>query len=301
MLGQRGLRYVLQQIRYKLKTHTFSQVEPLKISVFEVDAWRFPPHRHTHYELIYILAGAGQHTINAHHYPYQAGDLFLFNTHDVHHFQVGQRTRFCVVEMNPGFLEAGSVAFAPLRGLLEQEHFFTQPAFDAATRAYVGQQMHFCMAEFARQALFYEQAIQASIFSVLVLLCRTQAYQQAALAPASGSLAAAVVQYIHAHLRAPGQLSAAALAQKFHRSPRYMGQFFRREVGQGLKQFVLESRVQALQQELKFSDKTVSQLADEYGFADESHLAKVFKAVVGSTPILYRAGQAQAGTLGGAA
>jgi AraC-like DNA-binding protein len=273
-----------------MKPHVFSQPEPLKISVFEAAAWLFPPHRHTHYELIYILAGQGQHTINTHCYPYQAGDIFLFDTRDVHHFAIAQPTRFCVVKMNASFLQEASATFAELQPLFGPGRFFEQPALDADTRAYVAQQLHFCMREFAQQHAFYDSAIRASLLSVLLRRAHTrQVVPPPALADQPHHLAVALVEYVHQHLKTPSQLSATALGQQFHRSPRYLGQYFKRHLGRGLKRFVDESRVHALQQELRFSDKTVSQLAYEYGFADESHLSKTFRAVTRQAPLHYRA------------
>jgi AraC family L-rhamnose operon regulatory protein RhaS len=275
-----------------MKPHVFSQPEPIKISVFEAAAWRFPPHRHTHYELIYILKGHGQHTINDYRYPYQAGDLFLFDTRDVHWFDLAEPTRFCVIKMNPGFLEEANATFAELQPLFETDRFFEQPVFDADTTAYVAQQVHFCMREYAQQHAFYDSAIRASILSVLLLLRRAHTRQQVpppALADQAHHLAVALVAYVHQQLKSPAQLSAAALGKQFHLNPRYLGQYFKRHLGRGLKRFVDENRVHALQQELRFSDKTVSQLASEYGFTDESHLTKTFKAVTRQTPLHYRA------------
>lgn len=283
-----------------MKPHVFSQPEPVKISVFEVAAWPFPPHRHTHYELIYILTGRGQHTINAHCYSYQAGDLFLFDTCDVHWFDIAESTQFCVIKMNPGFLREANAAFAELQPLFEPGRFFEQPAFDAETAAYVAQQVRFCMREYAQQHAFYASTIRASILSVLLLLRRAHTRQQGpppALADHAHHLAVTLVEYVHQHLKSPAQLSAAALGRQFHRSPHYLGQYFKRHLGRGLKRFVDESRVHALQQELRFSDKTVSQLAFEYGFTDESHLSKTFKAVTQQTPLHYRASSSGPPTL----
>ena len=99
----------------------------------------------------------------------------------------------------------------------------------------------------------------------------------------------ALIHYLHAHLREPAALAVDALAAHFHLSPGYLGQYFRRHTGQTLKSFIQKSRIRAIQLQLEFSDKTISQLAFDYGYTDESHLIKAFRAQLAETPSLYRA------------
>lgn len=89
-------------------------------------------------------------------------------------------------------------------------------------------------------------------------------------------------------MRTPAALAVGAIAAHFHLSSGYLGQYFRRHTGQTLKAFIQKSRIRAIQLQLEFSDKTVSQLAFEYGYADESHLIKAFRAQLAETPTLYR-------------
>jgi AraC family L-rhamnose operon regulatory protein RhaS len=275
-----------------MSTHVFSQTHPLFIGVLETDTWDYPWHRHTHFELIYILQGRGVHHINEQHFDYAAGDLFLFNTHDAHSFTIAERTRFCVVQMNLGFLLQANETFQVLRPLLEQpSQLFERAAFDEATAVYIEAQMQFCLREFSRQEFLFDKAIQASLLNVLLLLTRDRLRHWAQQPTASllpSALVPSIIHYIHDHLKNPGALSIKSLAGRFHLSTTYMGQFFRRNTGKSLKHFINESRVQALQQELQFTDKTVSQLAFEYGFSDESHLVKIFKSAAGTTPASYR-------------
>jgi AraC family L-rhamnose operon regulatory protein RhaS len=274
----------------------FSQVCPFFVSVLEADEWRYPLHRHTHYELIYILHGVGTHQLNGQHYPYQADDLFLCSPRDAHRFDIAQPTRFCIIKLNLSFLLAANDTFALVQPLFETDEASAPFTFDAATRAYLRSQVEFCMREFAQRQFMYANTIHASILSILVLLARARHQQQAQpgqTAAAADNLVPAIIQYLHTHLRAPDALAAGALAAHFHLSPSYIGQYFRRHTGQTLKAFIQKSRIRAIQLQLEFSDKTVSQLAFEYGYTDESHLIKAFRAQLTETPSLYRAHRRQ--------
>lgn len=281
-----------------MKMEVFSQVCPFFVRVLDADEWRYPLHRHTHYELIYILHGTGTHHLNGQDYPYQADDLFLCSPRDAHRFDIAQPTRFCLLKLNLSFLLAANDTFAQVQPLFESGEVPAPFVFDAATRSYLRSQVEFCMREFAQRQFLYAQTIHASVLSILVLLARARRQQQALAGQgtASDNLVPAIIHYLHAHLRVPAALAVGAIAAHFHLSPGYIGQYFRRHTGQSLKAFIQKSRIRAIQLQLEFSDKTVSQLAFEYGYADESHLTKAFRAQLAQTPTLYRAHRKQHGT-----
>jgi AraC family L-rhamnose operon regulatory protein RhaS len=269
---------------------TFPTCELLDITVFESATWPYSPERHTHYELVYVLHGRGQHISDQNQYPYQAGNLFLFKASDVHWFCSSEPTRFCVVRLNPQLLHEAHALFAEIPPTFEQSCFQGPPALSTEDQAYVAQQLAFCQREHDGQHSFSDSLVRASLFSVLLLLRRahTHSGRSATLVAAPESLASKLVEYVRQHLKSPQQLSATAIGNHFCHSPRYVGEYFKRHLGRGLKRFVDESRVYALQQELRFGDQTISQLAFAYGFTDESHLNKVFKAITKQTPCAYR-------------
>jgi AraC family L-rhamnose operon regulatory protein RhaS len=273
-----------------MKMEVFSQVCPFFVSVLEADEWRYPLHRHTHYELIYILHGAGTHHLNGQHYHYQTDDIFLCSPRDAHRFDIAQPTRFCLLKLNLSFLLAANDTFALVQPLFEGDEAPAPFTLDAATRVYLRSQVEFCMREFAQRQFMYANTIHASVLSILVLLARERRQQQAlpSQGAAADNLVPAIIHYLHAHLRTPAALAVGAIAAHFHLSPGYLGQYFRRHTGQTLKAFIQKSRIRAIQLQLEFSDKTVSQLAFEYGYTDESHLTKAFRAQLAETPTLYR-------------
>jgi len=151
----------------------FSQVCPFFVSVLDAEEWRYPLHRHTHYELIYILHGAGTHHLNEQQYPYQADDIFLCSPRDAHRFAITEPTRFCLIKLNLSFLLAANDTFALVQPLFETDEASAPFAFDAAIRAYLRSQVEFCMREFAQRQFLYAHTIHASVLSILVLLVKS--------------------------------------------------------------------------------------------------------------------------------
>ncbi|MHB8600219.1 MAG: helix-turn-helix domain-containing protein [Ktedonobacteraceae bacterium] len=95
-----------------------------------------------------------------------------------------------------------------------------------------------------------------------------------------------VTDFILAHL---GQdLSLELLAQQTGLSPYHFARVFRQTTGESPHQFVLQQRVALAQQLLRETDAPLAQVAQESGFASQSHLTDVFKRRFGLTPRVYR-------------
>jgi AraC family transcriptional regulator len=93
--------------------------------------------------------------------------------------------------------------------------------------------------------------------------------------------------YIHEHLHEPiplDDLAAEVALSRFHFARR-----FRRSTGLSPHEFVLRHRVARAATMLSRTDVPLVDVAARCGFADQSHLTRVFKKQVGATPARYRA------------
>jgi AraC family transcriptional regulator len=95
-----------------------------------------------------------------------------------------------------------------------------------------------------------------------------------------------VTDFIQAHLSQ--NLSLEALAQQAGFSPYHFARLFRQMTGESPHHFVLRQRVERAQQLLKETNAPLAQVAIESGFANQSHLTRVFKQQRGLTPRAYR-------------
>lgn len=81
--------------------------------------------------------------------------------------------------------------------------------------------------------------------------------------------------------------SIADAAEVFETSERTLQHTFQRYVGVGLKWIINRYRLQDVAREIDNGNKDWTHLAHSYGFADQSHLIKDFKKVMGETPAQY--------------
>ena len=83
--------------------------------------------------------------------------------------------------------------------------------------------------------------------------------------------------YLQECIRDPERLKIVAISERFGLSPTYLGIYFRKQCNESIQHYISSYRVRQIEHRLRFSERRVHEIADEFGFADESHINKFFK------------------------
>lgn len=97
-----------------------------------------------------------------------------------------------------------------------------------------------------------------------------------------------VIAYIQENITLRDNLSLEAIAGYFKFSKSYFGEYFKKQVGVSLQDYILDYRLKLVETRLQYSSKRIKEIAYELNFNDESHLTKLFKKYRGRTPSQYR-------------
>jgi len=95
-----------------------------------------------------------------------------------------------------------------------------------------------------------------------------------------------VVEHIRAHHHR--RLSTRELAELAHLSARQLHRKFREAFGMSVREFLLKTRIQAAGIALLGGDASISEIALQYGFCDQSAFTQQFRKHTGLTPLKYR-------------
>ncbi len=93
--------------------------------------------------------------------------------------------------------------------------------------------------------------------------------------------------YIEAHLDDP--LTLADLAGIACLSPYHFSRSFKQAVGVGTQRYVMQRRIERAKTLMRRTNQPLALIAQEVGFADQSHLTSLFRREMGITPGRYRA------------
>jgi len=96
-----------------------------------------------------------------------------------------------------------------------------------------------------------------------------------------------VRDYIEAHL--DNRLTLTDLAAVACLSPYHFSRSFKQAVGAGPRRYVVQRRLERAKTLMRSTNRSLALIAQEAGFADQSHLTSIFRRETGVTPGQYRA------------
>ncbi len=267
---------------------------PFNIYHFKAETWSHPVHNHTYFEIIFIIKGSGTHHINGNTFNYRGGDVFLLGPEDFHFFEIKNATEFCFVRFNESFynqqtlekdrgwhklLKALLYTSSQSRGSIVHEKTEKRKLFNL---------LNVLEAEYENYQLHYFAIIRDSIMkSMLTILARNLLLDKSSK-PVHKDSVEAMMMYIRQHIYNPGELTVSRLAETFNYAEEYISIFFKKHTGESLKQYIIKHRIKLIEARLMYSQLSLSSIADEFGYSDESHFCKQFRKYTGRTPSSFR-------------
>jgi AraC family L-rhamnose operon regulatory protein RhaS len=279
---------------------TFSLYQEFDISVHENDQWEFGTHKHSFFELVFILEGNGTHILNDNNYAYSKGSLFLLTPEDYHSFEIKDRTAFCIITFNKIYFSKEKhqeklVDFSDFFKLLEivfynANYLQNEPIRKEEDKFLATILIKNLIVELREKSFFYNAIIQNSVFLLLTIIARNiQENSGNDLKKASSkSDIADILAYVQQNIYRKDKLKSEVIAAHFFKSKNYISEYFKAQTGEGLKDYILKYKVNLAKIRLAHSNLTILQICDELGFGDESHLNKTFKQFTGQTTKQFR-------------
>ena len=119
-----------------------------------------------------------------------------------------------------------------------------------------------------------------------MVLDYTRRVERVRLGKNPSKLVMQVTNYVQRNLSRP--LDVDDLAKTLFISRTHLSSKFKQETGMTLTDFILGEKIEEAKRLLRYSDKSLTLIADYLGFSSQSHFTKVFKKHSGKTPKAYR-------------
>lgn len=267
----------------------------IKIFTKTIDSNAARSHRHSYFELIYVLKGKGAHTINKNHYSFSKGDLFLLTPEDIHNFEVLESTTFCIIDFTESFFSENSKKksgkadlsefFKKLEYVFHNHHNIKGNVIASGDKMIYEILVNQLLDEERNNRPYRFIIVQNIVFLLLHLVARN--IQENIIVHSQSinpkNKIYEIITYIQQNIYEKDLIKIKSLAANFNKSPDHLARYFKQETGKTIKNHINDYKIELIKTRLKYSNLSISEIADELNFTDGSHLNKTFKNVFGQT------------------
>ena len=267
--------------------------KPFEIQEIELTEWKQRPVKNNFFELVLIKEGQGTQCINYNEHPFYKGSMFLLPPLKCHSFNITGPTKFVFLKFTDSFFKnANRVSIDRNEWLKEATYIlsnYNQLPGDIIKNDIDRQHLEGLIAIILQEARNYGDEsvnlIKSLMTSVLEILIRNIKKGSFYEIPKNNSdeRIMKMLTYINVHIDKPDQLKIENLAETFAMSATYVSEFFRKQVNMPLKEYIIKAKLKMVEIRLLNSDYTLTEIADDLGFTDVSHLSKTFKKYTGKS------------------
>ena len=264
---------------------------PFKIFLFEGGQGHYEreKHWHTSIEIFAVLKGRLTFFLNDEEYPLEAGELIIINSNEIHSIYAPEKNETVVLQI-------------PLK---QFEKYFTAQRFirftsaarlakDKNTKAPDNRKLAFFIEElhkvYKAREEGWEYRTMALYYNVLYLMVKDYRETKAEQAEIQDSRRLDALSKITTYMREhyTEDLKLSDMAALFGYSDAYLSRMFKKYAKINFKAYLQEIRMSYAYRELSNTEKTISQIALDNGFANSRAFSGEFQKKYGILPSDFR-------------
>ena len=247
-------------------------------------------HWHTFLEITCILEGSGCYYVSDRAYEVSPGDIILFNSAELHGWQVFQREMRVLAMVFSESVVAGCgdrMDMEYLRPFIGRgTNFRNRIGRDEPCAPQIAAIMGEILGEWRGRSEGYALMIKADILRILTMLVRH--YHDDTRGRDRGDSSKALLrlqpafEYIEAHFC--GRITLGQAAEQVYMSPNYFSHFFHAATHISFSDYVSLRRIRKARELMETSGKSIYEIAIECGFPNSSNFYRLYKKHTGESP-----------------
>lgn len=243
------------------------------------------------FEFFFVLSGKGIHIVNENKIEFNTNELFLITPNDQHSFHVEEFCEFIVIRFSQNYVadfQWKSIDHMECV-LFHASHLSDCILKNPEDRETVTILMQQLLRILQKESMYKEDLIRHLVNAIIVIAARNLSLTQPKnMLQNVDEKILDIIDYIQLNIHYPDLLKLEIIAAKFGLSKTYIGSYFRKQSGESIQEYISSYRIRLIEHRLQFSSKRITEIADEFGFNDESHINKFFKRHTGFRLKSYR-------------
>lgn len=267
--------------------------KPFEIQEIELTEWKQRPVKNNFFELVLIKNGEGTQCINYNDYTYGKDSIFLLPPLKCHSFSIEKPTKFVFLKFTDSFFKnINNVSINRNEWFKEASYIlsnYNQLPGDIikndVDRNHLESLIEIILKEsrnYGNESISLITSLMTSILELLIRNIKKGTYFEVPKNNSDDRITR-ILTYINENINKTELLKIENLADVFMMSPTYVSEFFKKQVSMSLREYIIKAKLKLVEIRLLNSDYTLTQIADNLGFTDVSHLSKTFKRYTGVT------------------
>jgi len=267
--------------------------EPYSIKFATTNKCSKREHKHSFFELVYVRSGTGMQCLNQSRCGYKSGNLFLITPDDCHFFEIETTTEFFFLKFNNIYIQENNFGIENIRRMeYILQNVNHQPGCilkNIADRGLVRPIIDAIFRESTIKDFYNQEMVHQLVNTIIMIVARNIArFLPEQISTSMDERALNILQYIQQHIYYPEKLKAEHIGNVFAVSNTYLGRYFKKHTGETMQSYITKYKINLIEHRLKFSNKRINEIVEEFGFTDISHLNKYFKKQKGNNLKTYR-------------
>lgn len=259
------------------------------IKVFTQTVESFPYHWHEDIEILFVLEGSLEIRINRDSYSLEKGDIFLVNENELHF--IDSRTDFGSTQVLA--FQMDIEYFKKYNVNIKGKKFYLNSSQANEATEFALDEIKYILANLMDLILnkknLYQLKTEKLLIDLIVILMEyfEVATNKGDKSAGNDSRMLEILKYMNSHCM-DSQLGLQDIAEEFALNPQYLSRYFKANTGETLKKKLDSMRLNKSLMTLRTTDDTIIETALKSGFPDSKAYYRVFKEVLGITPLQYR-------------
>ena len=267
--------------------------KPFEIQEVELSEWKQRPVKNNFFELVLIKEGKGTQCINYNEYRYSKDSIFLLPPLKCHSFTIEKPTQFVFLKFTDSFFKNVN------RNTIDRNEWFKEAAYilsnynqlpgdiikNDVDRSHLDNLISIILQEsrnYGEESVNLITSLMTSILEILIRNIKKSNYFDFTKKNNEDKISKMLV-YINENINKSELLKVENLADVFMMSTTYVSEYFKKQVNMSLREYIIKAKLKLVEIRLLNSNYTLTEIADELGFTDVSHLSKTFKKYVGTS------------------